>query len=424
MLPALLLPLSGGILFYWAKTRRRQPSSAKLLDDTPMPEPVTQLDPPKTLLTVEQNLALSIGLLGLTSVGHWAMLPFWQFLSLPGLLYLNLHFVRNAYNEWHAERRVSMATNDAVLATGLLLTRQFMAGSLFATLFFTSCKLQKQAERNLAHYLSVTKPEGDAQVMPIALSEASAPANESPVASPHQPSWQKQIEQGAFPLLTLSAFSIPWLGFNRSLAVLLSNFGYDYRVTAPLSTLTYLKAANEHGILLRDGHVLDQLLQVDVLVLDVADEEQWRAELQTEGALQIVTLTRQTSKAEHSALLAELRNQGHCLAYASDRLDLHDLSISADIVIALQKQSLPTASSSLHIILAQGQPTQLQQLLGLAHSLHTTNKRSFYLALAPGLLNLSGVYFGSFGVMTALLIDYGGMMVGLINAGLPIQSRE
>lgn len=424
MLPALLLPLSGGILFYIVRSRRKPSSLANSLPDAPKPDSVAQLDPPKTLLTTEQNLALSLGLLGITFVGHWVMIPLWPILSIPGLLYLDLHFVRHAYNEWQAERRVGMATNDAVLATGLLLTRQFAAGSLFATLFFTSCKLQKQAEANLAHYLSTTTPEWQEDATPATLPVVSTTIEMPKVASPHQPNWQKQIEQVSLPLLMLGTLSIPWLGLHRSLAVLLSNFGYDYRVTAPLSTLTYLKAANDRGILLRDSHALEQLLHIDVLVLDVAEAEKWLAALQSDGLPQIVTLPRQSSEAEQATLLGELRSKGHCLAYVSDRLNQSDLSTAADIVIALQPTPATIAPPSVHIILMNSQPTQLQQLFSLTYLLQTTHKRSFYFALAPGLLNLSGIYFGRFGVITALLVDYGGMLAGLINAVLPIRLRK
>lgn len=75
------------------------------------------------------------------------MFPFWRLVSLPGLLYFDLHFMRTAYRAWQAEQRLSIATNDALLMTGLLATRQFAATALFATLFFTNSTLQKRADR-------------------------------------------------------------------------------------------------------------------------------------------------------------------------------------------------------------------------------------------------------------------------------------
>ncbi|MFZ4850910.1 MAG: hypothetical protein ACOYL7_17450 [Caldilinea sp.] len=61
-----------------------------------------------------------------------------RLLSLPGLLYLNFHFVRLAYCSWQRKGRVTIAVNDAVLTNLLLLTGQLSATALFATLFFVS----------------------------------------------------------------------------------------------------------------------------------------------------------------------------------------------------------------------------------------------------------------------------------------------
>jgi hypothetical protein len=107
---------------------------------------------------VEQNLLLSLRLLGMTTIGHLGV-PLLRLLSMPGLLYFDFYFVRNAYVEWQAERQIGIAASDAVLATGLLVTRQWGADALFITLFFTSRKLQAEAEARLSHEWPVA-PDG------------------------------------------------------------------------------------------------------------------------------------------------------------------------------------------------------------------------------------------------------------------------
>ena len=62
------------------------------------------------------------------------------------------------------------------------------------------------------------------------------------------------------------------------------------------------------------------------------------------------------------------------------------------------------------------QPAQLQALLALRTALAANRKRGLYLALAPSLINLSGIYFLRFGVITTLLVDYGGTAAGMLNA--------
>ena len=434
MLPALFITLGGGVLFYWAQ---RSPSiTPRLIEGLTSESTVDFLDlptPPLQAPAVEPKLALAVGLLGVTTVGQW-LFPFWRLVSLPGLLYFDLHFIRTAYHAWQAEQRLSIATNDALLMTGLLATRQFAATSLFATLFFTSSTLQKRAEQKLTCYLAATTPAAITAAAEQADVPLSAPRMLDTVTLdqhgrlPDQPAWQTTIDQGALPLLTLGAFSIPWLGLRRSLAVLLTNFGYDYRLTAPLSTLTYLKAANAQGIWLRQVHVLDQLQTVDVVVLDIAAEECWLDALHADpmrdangAARTVIGLRSRVDQHDPATLLNQLRTHGQRVAYVSDRSATADLAAAADLLIAING-SAGAAPPWAHVVLAGEQPDQLQALFRLALSLQANRRQGFYLALAPSLLNLGGIYLGHFSVIAALLVDYGAVLAGVVNAMLPIQT--
>ncbi|MEZ4734843.1 MAG: hypothetical protein R3E79_47730 [Caldilineaceae bacterium] len=440
MLPSMfLLPLAGGLLV-WLTQNRRAKSRLQETPSSPPARPATteENEQPADLLTVEQNLALSVGLLGMTTVGSLG-LPLLRLISMPGLLYLNFYFIRNAYSEWRAERRVGIALSDAVLTTGLLATRQLGAGSLFATLFFTSRKLEVQAEHHLSAYLhtpsapiAVTPSENDESPNQTTLALPAAswlgqPQEEDAQAVPGQAplvnvspkaTWQNWIDQGALPLLTLSAVTSPALGAKRSLAVLLSNFGYDYRLTAPVSTLSYLKLAGAQGIWVSDRLVLDQLDQIDVLVVDVDWHDQHIAALHADNALPSRIVRTQAGVHDSATVIAQLQAAGHTVAYLSNNLSVAS-SPGADIYIAVAGLPVAPAMPAAHVILSSGEPLQIQRLFGLVKSLAANQKRGFYLALAPSLINLSGIYFGHFSVVTALLVDYGGVAVGMLNSMWP-----
>ncbi|MBX3012425.1 MAG: hypothetical protein KF832_13000 [Caldilineaceae bacterium] len=378
---------------------------------------------PATTSRIDQHLTLSVAVLALTTIGR-GWLPFWPWLSLPGLLYLELHFIQAAYRAGQADRRVSIALNDAILMSGLLLTRQFTAGALFATLFWSSSKLQKQAEINLARYLAESQPLGGQQIVPAPEVQPTTPSLHATLIT--KPAWQITVDQGALPLLALSALSTPWLGAQRSLAVLLTNFGYDYRLTAPLSTLTYLKAANAQGIWLRNIHLLDQLQTVTALVLDVEEEEPWLDALQatplrnSRGKPYTVIGIQQRNTAQTPAdLVAALRSQGEQVAYLSSRATTATQPVEAEILIATPGSALAT-SPTVHVVLSSQSATQLRQLFALSASLHANRQRGFYLALIPGLLTLGGIYAGHLRIIAVLLIDSGAALAGIVNAALPL----
>ncbi len=421
-----LLPFSLAGSYLWLGWQQQRHTKPVLLDiltaqtdqHQSKRDPLARLD----AVTPEQNLALSVGLLGMTTIGHLGV-PLLRLLSLPGLFYLDLYFIRVAYQEWQAERQIGIAVSDAVLATGLLVTRQWGADSLFATLFFTSRKLQAKTAESLANYNDNDLPVND---LPVPAEMAEEPADTPDEATSHNPliaqpphsealvksQWQKAIDQGALPLLALSAVSMPLLGAKRALAVLLTNFGYDYRVMTPLSTLSYLTTARERGIWLRDGQVLETLQQVNVLVVDVAWDEAELATLQPDATLKVIVPARAPALPDIAALIAELQAAGHIVAYLGPEPAESAAGAQANLFMCSRGEARP----GVHVILGTDQPTQLQQLIDLRTALAANRKRGLYLALAPSLINLSGIYFFHFGVISTLLVDYGGAAAGMLNS--------
>jgi heavy metal translocating P-type ATPase len=79
---------------------------------------------------------------------------------------------------------------------------------------------------------------------------------------------EKIIDKGALPTLAVSAVTLPILGVRSALSILTASFGYQMRITAPLSMLNFLTIASQNGILIKDGRSLELLSQVDTVVFD------------------------------------------------------------------------------------------------------------------------------------------------------------
>ena len=75
-------------------------------------------------------------------------------------------------------------------------------------------------------------------------------------------------DQGARPMLLLSALTLPFMGASSAIAVLFASFGYNMRIVAPLSVLNFLRKAMERSILVKDGRALESLSEVDTFVFD------------------------------------------------------------------------------------------------------------------------------------------------------------
>lgn len=76
------------------------------------------------------------------------------------------------------------------------------------------------------------------------------------------------VERFIPPTLLLGAVSLPFVGVNRALALLESSFGYNLRLSGPMSLLNLLQIAARQGILIKDGHALEQLHRIDTVIFD------------------------------------------------------------------------------------------------------------------------------------------------------------
>ncbi len=74
--------------------------------------------------------------------------------------------------------------------------------------------------------------------------------------------------KSALPTLLLSGLAWPTVGANGAVAIVMSNFGLNIKMTAPITMLNFLKVASEKGILIKDGRSLELLNEVNTVIFD------------------------------------------------------------------------------------------------------------------------------------------------------------
>ena len=79
---------------------------------------------------------------------------------------------------------------------------------------------------------------------------------------------EKWADSFTTPVLALGLLSWPFLGPTVTVGILYCHIANTIRVVAPLSTLNYLSIAADNGILVKDGHVLEDLTHIDTFIFD------------------------------------------------------------------------------------------------------------------------------------------------------------
>lgn len=93
---------------------------------------------------IHQDLAISLGSLGLTIAGKFY--PPLNLISLPGLVYVYTSWFKDGYDSIFKERKIRMGTVDMFLISGILAAQLFFPAALIATFLSLSKKLLFKAE--------------------------------------------------------------------------------------------------------------------------------------------------------------------------------------------------------------------------------------------------------------------------------------
>ena len=111
---------------------------------------------------------------------------------------------------------------------------------------------------------------------------------------------EKWADSFTTPVLALAFLSWPFLGPVATVGILYCHIANTIRVIAPLGTLNYLNIALENGILVKDGHVLEEIAHIDAIIFDKTG-----------------TLTQETPEVGEIILCGDHYNEDDILFYAA-----------------------------------------------------------------------------------------------------------
>lgn len=111
---------------------------------------------------------------------------------------------------------------------------------------------------------------------------------------------EKWADSFTTPMLALALLSGPFLGPSGMVGILYCHIANTIRVVAPLSTLNYLNVAVNNGILVKDGHILEDLTHIDTFIFDKTG-----------------TLTQEIPEVGHIILCSDRYTEDEVLFYAA-----------------------------------------------------------------------------------------------------------
>ncbi len=79
---------------------------------------------------------------------------------------------------------------------------------------------------------------------------------------------ERFADRTVWPTILLSAVTVPFFGLYSAAAFISAHFKYRPSIVASTSILNFLNLFSKHGILVKDGRILDMLNKVDTLVFD------------------------------------------------------------------------------------------------------------------------------------------------------------
>ncbi|HEW98425.1 MAG: heavy metal translocating P-type ATPase [Candidatus Parabeggiatoa sp. nov. 3] len=123
---------------------------------------------------------------------------------------------------------------------------------------------------------------------------------------------------------------------------------------------------------------------------------------------------------ENKALIVEqLQKEGKSVCFVGDGINDAIAMKKANVSISLRGASL-IATDMANVVLMDGNLSHLCDLFDISTDLDANLQKSLILTLAPGVINLSGVFL-HFSILTSLIVNASFVIVGMINANNPLK---
>ncbi len=244
--------------------------------------------------------------------------------------------------------------------------------------------------------------------------------------------------QTALPMVGLGVLATFLLDPIHTVALMNSRLGYDLEQLALVAWLNFLKTTAQAGILVKTIAILPRLHQVDTVILNLATSDQLDAcpslhYLRVHGIDSIYVLVEGKPLPHRylhqlganaafainagdtpATLIAQLQAMQKCVCYVGDgTLDAAAMQ-QADITISVRGLSSVTGNQA-QIICIDANLHRLQHLFYAAHVLDEQRQSTFQLTYTPGVINLAAVLGFQSGLLTSILLNSTGLLLGLRN---------
>ena len=177
-------------------------------------------------------------------------------------------------------------------------------------------------------------------------------------------------EKSALPTLAISLITWPIFGVQTAVGVLLlSYFGQEMKILAPLSILNYISTASSQQILIKDGRALEVLQEVDTIVFDktgtLTIEQPHVTEIYTTDQITKDELLRYAAAAEykqtHPIAKAILTYAEQCQLKLPTIQETH-IAVGYGLRVSLDDQSIRVGSERFMQMEGMTIPTTFEQL--------------------------------------------------------------
>jgi len=257
-------------------------------------------------------------------------------------------------------------------------------------------------------------------------------------ASAHIFTGRKVGDQTVLPMVGLGVWAIFLLDPISAVALMNSRLGYDLAQLMPIAWLNFLKTTAQAGMLVKTVAVLPHLHQVDTILLNLAASDLLTANrslhhLRVHGIDSIYVLVEGApfpSRHLHqlgadnafainatdtpTTFIARLQAMQKCVCYVGDGIWDAAAMQQADISISVRGISA-MAENQAQIISIDANLHRLSQLFHAAHSLEEQRQSTFQLTYTPGIINLAAVLGFQSGLLTSILLNSTGLLLGLRN---------
>ncbi|HID99064.1 MAG TPA: heavy metal translocating P-type ATPase [Thiotrichaceae bacterium] len=127
----------------------------------------------------------------------------------------------------------------------------------------------------------------------------------------------------------------------------------------------------------------------------------------------------ETLPEQKADLIAGLRANGKFVCFVGDGINDAIALKQANVSISLRGAST-AATDTAQIILMDGNLNKLKPLFEIAHAFESNMRTNYWLAIAPGVTCLGGLFFFHLSVVGGMAMYYTGKVVGLGNTMLPL----